>query len=596
MTNEIYEDIPQRIANIYNSCSAQEQSILRDILTELSETGESKTYNDVWLTDFKEIPVSIGEFLCSPQYLGETNRQGDSVYPFWKHTMADIFSAGNKYNEIILSGATRIGKTSTAVSMLCYMLYLLMLYREPHEYFHKKEISKFSIVFANLTKDLAAGIAFREFQDTLKLSPWFNEHGTFTRSDRNFYYVPEGNDIEIISVSDAAQALGRQVWACVIGDTQIITSDGTHSIKDLADKHITVKQYDFENNQVLYVPADVILTKYVTDTIRITLEDGTVIEGTPDHRIMLSDGTYTQLKDLTVGDDIMSADVHNKLDISSDTRDELVEFLGYDCVTLRKWRYVKNTNNLYVVSNDGEYVVRLSVSGTSDSRLLSPHICSKCFDKYGYYQVSIKFTNKKMNYKIHRLVCESFNENPDNKPQVNHIDGCKTNNNAENLEWCTPLENVRHFRTADCFECARIVHRQRQSESHRGQTHVVTDEWRHKMSILNRRENLSSERRQKISDGLRGRKLSTESRQKIGNAAKVNSLGRVFLNDGHNEIRVRSDEVGTYVNLGWKPGRLDRLWVYTEGTTKYILKDELDDYLSKGYKVGRGKKYAGKQD
>lgn len=315
MTNEIYEDIPQRIANIYNSCSAQEQSILRDILTELSETGESKTYNDVWLTDFKEIPVSIGEFLCSPQYLGETNRQGDSVYPFWKHTMTDIFSAGNKYNEIILSGATRIGKTSTAVSMLCYMLYLLMLYREPHEYFHKKEISKFSIVFANLTKDLAAGIAFREFNDTLKLSPWFNEHGTFTRSDRNFYYVPEGNNVEIIAVSDAAQALGRQVWACVVGDTKIITSDGVHSIQDLANKHITVKQYDFEHNQILYVPADVILTKYVTDTIRITMDDGTVIEGTPDHRIMLSDGRYIQLQSLTSGDVLMSSECNTKVQI-----------------------------------------------------------------------------------------------------------------------------------------------------------------------------------------------------------------------------------------------------------------------------------------
>ncbi|WP_221934313.1 hypothetical protein, partial [Klebsiella pneumoniae] len=91
--------------------------------------------------------------------------------------------------------------------------------RNPHEYFKKKEVSKFFICFANLTRELAAGVAYREFNDTLKESPWFNDHGRFSRSDRNFYYIPEGDKIDIIAGSDAAHMLGLQVWSAVMDET-----------------------------------------------------------------------------------------------------------------------------------------------------------------------------------------------------------------------------------------------------------------------------------------------------------------------------------------------------------------------------------------
>lgn len=60
----------------------------------------------------------------------------------------------------------------------------------------------------------------------------------------------------------------------------------------------------------------------------------------------------------------------------------------------------------------------------------------------GYIMVHIK--NKK-NISVHRLIAEAFIDNPENKPFINHIDGNKTNNNINNLEWCTHLENVRHM-------------------------------------------------------------------------------------------------------------------------------------------------------
>jgi hypothetical protein len=66
----------------------------------------------------------------------------------------------------------------------------------------------------------------------------------------------------------------------------------------------------------------------------------------------------------------------------------------------------------------------------------------------GYESVALHENSKQKTFRIHRLVAKAFILNPDNKPQINHIDGNKSNNHISNLEWCTAKENIVHaFKT-----------------------------------------------------------------------------------------------------------------------------------------------------
>lgn len=65
-----------------------------------------------------------------------------------------------------------------------------------------------------------------------------------------------------------------------------------------------------------------------------------------------------------------------------------------------------------------------------------------------YYAISFNFNGKQVSEYVHRLVAEAFIPNPNNKPQVNHMDRNTLNNNVKNLEWCTAKENTRWMNMA----------------------------------------------------------------------------------------------------------------------------------------------------
>lgn len=100
------------------------------------------------------------------------------------------------------------------------------------------------------------------------------------------------------------------------------------------------------------------------------------------------------------------------------------------------YKDIKNYEDLYEVSDTG--LVRNKVSG----KILKPGR-NKC----GYLYVNLCKDGKYKSIRVHRLVAEAFIPNLDNKPEVDHIDKNRSNNNVDNLRWVNHQENIDYSKS-----------------------------------------------------------------------------------------------------------------------------------------------------
>ena len=101
--------------------------------------------------------------------------------------------------------------------------------------------------------------------------------------------------------------------------------------------------------------------------------------------------------------------------------------------THEEWRVIDFTNNKYSVSSEGR------IRNNRTGNILKPSI-----HKRGYLKINLDVDGKRYSKSMHRLIALTFIPNPENKAEVNHINGIHDDNRVVNLEWVTPEENIRH--------------------------------------------------------------------------------------------------------------------------------------------------------
>lgn len=111
-----------------------------------------------------------------------------------------------------------------------------------------------------------------------------------------------------------------------------------------------------------------------------------------------------------------------------------------------EWRDIPGWEGFYQISNKGRVksLERSFLDSRGGNRVYGEKIIKLVNNGQGYLCASLCWKGVQITIRVHRVVAVAFIPNPDNKPQINHKNGIKSDNWVENLEWSTGSENIKH--------------------------------------------------------------------------------------------------------------------------------------------------------
>lgn len=120
------------------------------------------------------------------------------------------------------------------------------------------------------------------------------------------------------------------------------------------------------------------------------------------------------------------------------------------------WKPIKGYEEHYHVSNMGKVrsIPRTIMLSNGNPYTIKGGILTFSINRTGYFLVHLSRVTVRT-FSVHRLVALAFMPNPKNKATINHINGIKTDNHVDNLEWCTMSENLKHAHRTGLYKSER---------------------------------------------------------------------------------------------------------------------------------------------
>lgn len=227
---------PELIPQIQN-LSADEKRLFYDIVrsaTRPDGTLDLNILQELWEVDYDEIPVSIDQFIEDPHYLGGTYDNGRLVYPFWRHTLHDIFHNNpDKAFEVCITGAIGIGKSTVANIALTYLIYRTLCLKDPQKFYSLTGNAPIVFMVFNLTLELAYSGLYSMIVESIRTSPWFKKHVDIRGKYEFSIEFPKG--ISLLAGSQTTHSIGKNVLGAVLDEVNFSNAPkgSKNSVMDL---------------------------------------------------------------------------------------------------------------------------------------------------------------------------------------------------------------------------------------------------------------------------------------------------------------------------------------------------------------------------